>query len=125
MGSLGDYGENYLLDYLFSNTTYLAYSTVDPTDDGSGIAEPSGGSYARTAIPAATMGSAGSGAITNVAAITSATATGSWGSLTHFAIFDAATDGNMLVHGALTTPKSIDTGDTAQCAIGELDVTFA
>ena len=29
-------------------------------------------------------------------------ATGDWGLITHFALFDAATAGNMLAHGTLT-----------------------
>jgi len=48
-----------------------------------------------------------------------------WGTITHFGIFDALTTGNLLVHGALTTSKTIDTGDVFKIASGSLTVTFA
>lgn len=47
-------------------TPYLALSTANPTEDGSGIAEPSGGAYARQAV---TMG-APSGGISATSALT-------------------------------------------------------
>lgn len=56
MGSLSDYSENELLDHLCNAaytppaTVYLGFSTADPTDDASGIAEPAGGNYGRKAI---------------------------------------------------------------------------
>ena len=38
--------------------------------------------------------------------------------------FDAATNGNMIAHGDLGTPKTITSGDTARFAIGDLDISF-
>ncbi|MGB2469903.1 MAG: phage tail fiber protein, partial [Flavobacteriales bacterium] len=38
-------------------------------------------------------------------------ATGAWGTITHFGIFDASSSGNLLYHGALTASKTIATGD--------------
>lgn len=46
-----------------------------------------------------------------------------WGTVVAFAILDAATAGNFLYWGDLTASKSIDAGDTAKFAVGELDVT--
>jgi len=130
MGSFADYWENEILDHLFGKgsytppTIYVGLSTADPTDDASGLAEPSGNSYARVATASADWNVASGGAIANVNDITFPEATGSWGTITHFAILDAASAGNMLAHGALNVSKSISSGDTAKFAAGDLDVTL-
>ena len=133
MGSFGDFLEDELLDHVFGNaaysapaTLYVGLSTADPTDDGSGIAEPSGGSYARVAVTnnATNWPAASGGAKANGTAITFPQATGSWGTVTHFMIMDAASDGNMLAHAALDASKTVDSGDTLSFAIGELDITL-
>jgi len=130
MGSFADYWENEILDHLFGKgsytapTIYVGLSTADPTDDASGLAEPSGNSYARVATAGADWNVASGGAIANANDITFPEATGSWGTITHFAIFDAASAGNMLAHGALNVSKSISSGDTAKFAAGDLDVTL-
>jgi hypothetical protein len=57
MGSFSNYLENELLDHVFGAaaysapaTLYVGLSTADPTDDDSGLAEPSGNGYARVAV---------------------------------------------------------------------------
>ena len=40
--------------------------------------------------------------------------------MTHFAIYDAATGGNMIAYAPLTTPRAVLNGDTAKFAIGAL-----
>ena len=128
--SFGDYLEDEVLDHIFGKgaytapTIYIALSTADPTDDASGIAEPSGGSYARKVTSGATWAAASGGAMSNAAAIEFTQASGDWGTITHFAGYDAASGGNMLFHGALTSPMDVDSGDTVSFAIGALDGTL-
>jgi hypothetical protein len=131
MGSFGDFWENEILDHVFGKGTYtpptnifVALSTADPTDSGGSIAEPSGGSYARKSTAPADWDTAVSGALDNANAITFVEATGSWGTISHFALYDALTGGNMLAHGTLTTPKIIDNGDVASFTAGDLDVSL-
>lgn len=130
MGSFGNYLEDEILDHIFGKgsytppTIYVALSTADPLDDGSGMSEPSGGSYARKSTSAADWNTSSSGAIDNANDITFAQATASWGTITHFALMDALSGGNLLAHGSLTTPKAIGNGDTAKFAAGDLDVTL-
>jgi len=132
-GSFGNYLENELLDHVFGAaaysapaTLYIALSTADPTDDASGIAEPVANGYERKAVTNNTTNwnTASGGATSNKTAIEFAVASGSWGAITHFAIYDAATEGNMLAHADLTTGKTIASGDTARFAAGELDITL-
>jgi len=128
MGSFSNFLENELLDHLFAGGTYatpskyIALSTADPTEDGSGLAEPEGGSYARVQVTA--WDAAASGATANTNEISFPQATGSWGTITHFAIMDALTAGNMLAHGALSAQKVVGDGDTVKFAAGDLDVTL-
>lgn len=123
MGKISTFLANELLDHVFNAaytpaaTVYLGLSTANPTDDGSGLAEPSGNAYARQAI---TFGAAASRRVTQSATVTFPQATGAWGTITHWAIFDAASGGNMLAHGALAASKSVVTGNTPSVAAGEV-----
>jgi hypothetical protein len=128
MAAMSNYLENALINATLRNTSYTSPSTVyvglftsDPTDAGSGT-EVSGGSYARKA---ATFGAPSNGASTISSAIEFDQATGSWGTVTHFGIYDASTSGNLLYHGALTASKAIDTGDVFKFATSALTVTLA
>jgi hypothetical protein len=125
---MSNYLENALINATLRNTTYTSPATVyvglftsDPTDAGSGT-EVSGGSYARKA---ATFAAPSNGASSISAAIEFDQATGSWGTVTHFGIYDALTTGNLLYHGALTASKAIDTGDVFKFATSALSVTLA
>lgn len=128
MAAFSNYLENALINGTLRATTYTAPATVyvglftsDPTDAGSGT-EVSGNAYARQA---ATFAAPSNGAASTNADVQFPQATGNWGTVTHFAIFDALTTGNMMYHGALTTSKTIETGDVFKIATGSLTVTLA
>lgn len=92
--------------------TYVALSTADPGRDGSGLAEPSGNNYARVSVPRnQTSGwvfdPSGSGVFENVNEIVFPMATGSWGTISHFAILDAASGGNLIWQAPFTTPTAV------------------
>jgi len=127
MGTFSNYLENKILDHLLKNTAYtppsaiyIGLSTADPLDDGSGMAEPSGKGYARVEIP--NWDTASSRGTQNEELFTFPETRGSWGDLTHFALFDALTSGNMLAHGALTTTRSPVNGDSIFFKPGTVDV---
>lgn len=127
MGSFADYWEGEILDHLFdigayaAPTIWVGASTADPLDDASGLAEPVGGSYARVEVAA---WSRAGNEVDNDAEIAFPEATGDWGTITHFALFDADVAGNMLGHGSLTAPKVIDTGDTIKFPAGDCNITL-
>jgi hypothetical protein len=124
MGSFADHWENEILDHLFGKgsytppTIYVGLSTADPTDNASGLAEPSGNGYTRVQTSGTDWNTASGGSLSNANDITFPEATGSWGTVTHFALFDAASGPNMLAHGSLSQSKSIGSGDTARFAGG-------
>lgn len=110
-----------------SPTVYVALSSTTPAADGTGVTEPTGGSYARVATSAATWNSAALGSTTNAAAITFPTATADWAAganMTYGVLYDAATLGNVLAYGVLSVAKNVLSGDTASIAIGGLTVTL-
>jgi len=126
--SFADFLEGELLDHLFNigaysaPTMYVGLSTADPTDDASGLAEPSGNGYARVACAA---WSRSGNEIDNDAAVTFAEATGSWGTITHAGLFDAESAGNLLLSFALDTPRSVTSGVTPRFSAGELNITLS
>ena len=126
MSALSDYAENKLPDHLLGTaaftaptTVYIGLSTGSFADDNSGT-ELTGNNYARKSI---TFDSAASGATDNTSAVEFNAATGSWGSVSHFGIFDQSTGGNLLLHGAFQTPKTIASGDVLKIDAGDLDIT--
>lgn len=117
-----NYAEALVLDWLLTNSAvtrptawYVALFTAAPGETGGGT-ESTGGSYARQSATftrsGQTVSNAGVLSFANMPAST----------ITHFAVFDAVTSGNMLYHGPLTASKTLDAGDTAQFAIGALTI---
>jgi hypothetical protein len=82
------------------------------------------GSYARTAI---TFGAASSRAVAQSAIVTFPQATGSWGTVTHYAITDSGTHGagNVLAYGAFSSSFAPVTGNTPSVASGQVTVTIS
>jgi hypothetical protein len=138
MSQASDYLENALLDHVLSNTAmtspttvYVGLFTSDPstgsTDEnleaGTLTDEVSGNGYARKSV---SFGAASGGSATTDANVTFDPASGGdWGEITHIAIIDALTTGNVLFYGTLTTAKTIQDGDTFQITSGNLTVTLA
>lgn len=123
MAALSDYAEAELIKHIFRTGSFtkptvlgVALFTAAPSDAGGGT-EVSGGSYARVANNPLDANwdaiSGNNGTTANTGTVTFPAPTADWGSVTHFGVFDAATGGNLLFHGALTTSKTINNGDAA------------
>lgn len=126
------YAANKILDHMHGKTSftmptqvYLALFTSSPTIAGGGteVSATSSG-YARIPITSNLTLSSG-GASSNSAVVVFGPSTTSWGTITHFATFDAATGGNMLVFNALTAPKTIGAGDKAEWAVSAFSMSLA
>lgn len=133
MSNLSDFGERSFINYVLrsqprpADTYYLGLSTT-PFDEGdsAGAAfarEPSGNGYSRTAI---TFGSASNRSISNSAPITFPMATGTWGTIIYWGIFDgASSSANLVAQGTLTGSVPVDNGVTFFIATGDLDITIS
>lgn len=124
---LSTYLANAILDHVFGKGAYtppthvhVALSTTTPTDTGTNVTPPSGNGYARVETDPADWNAADSRALTNLEDITFPQATGAWGTITHFCLYDAGTGGNFLGWGALTTPRAIVNLDTPSFSAGLL-----
>jgi hypothetical protein len=125
MSALSNYAENKVLDHILGTTAftapsavYLGLATQSFTDANSSV-ELTGNNYSRVAV---TFDDAASGTADNTSAIEFAAATGSWGSVSHFGLFDASSGGNLLIHGAFTAAKTIASGDVLKIDAGDLDI---
>ena len=124
--SFSNYLETKVLDHVFGGTAYtapatlyLALHTSNPDEDNSGT-EVSGGAYARQTIAFTTSGDTTS----NTAAVEFPTATANYGLVTYVGIYDASTAGNLMAWAALTSSKTIETGDVFRIPAGDLDITL-
>jgi hypothetical protein len=130
MSSFTDYTENLVLNWLLTTNSatrptawYVGLFTAAPSDTGGGT-EVSGNGYARKVTGTMTITGTTTTA-TNAAAIEFAAASGgNWGTLTHAAIFDALTTGNMLAWAPLTTARTINDGDVFRVPASSLTVTL-
>jgi hypothetical protein len=127
MSQMSDFAENLVANFLMNNQTatrpttwFLALFTAAPNDTGGGT-EVSGSGYARQAI---TFGAASGGTVSNTSTHTFTASGGNFGTITHWAIFDAVTAGNMLVYGAATTSRTINSGDSLTVAAAAITVTM-
>jgi hypothetical protein len=126
--SFSNFLETELLDHVFTNsaytapsTLYLSLHTANPDEDGSGTeVSTSGTAYARQEVTFTVSGNTA----TTDAAVEFPTATADFGTVSHVAVWDASTAGNMLAYAALTTSKTIETGDVLRVPTGDLDITL-
>lgn len=126
MSAMSDYLELKFLDHFTGTAStsapsavYLGLATASFNDDASGT-ELTGNNYSRKAI---TFASASSGSIASNSAVEFDPATGSWGDVSHWGIFDASSSGNLLFHGSFTASKTIASGDILKVASGSLTIT--
>lgn len=128
MSAFSDFCENVVGNLLLRNTpytppttVYMALFTTAPTDAGPGSGEVAGNNYSRQAIAFSAPATPGVFLNSGVVQFPAATPAG-WGTVTHAAIFDAATAGNMLVWFALDTSKAVGAGDVATWGVSQLEV---
>lgn len=143
MSAASNYTEDRTLDFWLKNnstatsspaTVYLALFNSDPStgstsenlEAGTLTDEitTSGSAYARKS---ASFGTISNGSVSTDATVTFDTATANWGEVTHVAVMDGATAGagNVLFYGALTSAKTIESGDTFQITSSALTVNLA
>ena len=126
MSQLTTYTRNEVLDHIFSkgawtmpSNVWLALSTTTPNAAGGNVTEPVGNNYSRVAFKAQ-MGTASGGVITSTGIVESPVASGSWGTVTHMCVYDAATNGNLLAFAPLPTSQAIGANQKLEFPIGDI-----
>lgn len=130
---LSDGYANDMLNTLFGGvattapaTYYVGFSTTLPSNTGTGVTEPSGGSYARVAVTNNTTNfpNASARSKSNGVAITFPTPTGLWGTCKYAVLYTASTGGTFLGWDELSEAITPDTGGSAPVIpIGGLIIT--
>ena len=128
MTAFSNYAEDLVLDWVFTNggatrptSWYVSLHTACPTETGS-VGELSGNGYARQSV---TFAAASAGATSNSGTLTfGPNTTTNWGIVTDVAVWDAATTGNCLAYGSLSSSVTINVGDSLVISSGNLDITL-
>lgn len=144
-GGMSDYLSNKIIDEVFRNgpafnkptNLYARLLTSAPSNAGGGteVVAPSYGrmaiprsldAWSGTQAPATTIDSFGTGGlISNNLGIIFPTPTTPWGTVSHFALNDAAVAGNLWLWGTMTVPRSVlSTSPPPTLLPGSLTITF-
>lgn len=136
MSAMSNYTEKKLGEHLLRGIAstspgevWLALYTSNPGEDNSGT-ECSYTGYARRsfgATPSAAFSAIGVDGKTSNQATLTFPANGSGGNVvvTHWAIFDASSGGNMLLYGALDASKTLEPTDVLSLPATNLEIEFA
>lgn len=132
MAGLSDYAEEAILDDIFNISSwtkpasmYVALLTAAPSDAGGGT-EVSGNAYARVQVTNdGTTWSRSASTVSNGVAITFPSPSPSgWGTVTHVALYDAASSGNLICWAALTSNLVTAAGTAPNFPSGDLTFTL-
>ena len=85
---------------------YIGLSSTAPSADGLNVTEPATGGYQRVQLTGLSEPTAG--VVTNPTSISFPESTQSWGTVSYFVIFDAATEGNLLMYGELEEARTVE-----------------
>ncbi|OMF39756.1 phage tail fiber protein [Paenibacillus peoriae] len=110
------------INFASPQALYIALYTSSPTDADTGQ-EVSGGGYTRRAVTFSEPVIADRWAVVaSISDVVFPIASAKWGLITHVGIRDAATGGNLIYYGAITTPRTAETNDTLRFLAGQLKV---
>ena len=129
--SASDYTEQKVLDHIFNLAAwtvpanlYIGLFTAAPNDAGGGT-EVVGNAYARVQVTnsSSTWSRSGSTISNGVAITFAAPSPGTWGTVTHYGIFDASTSGNLIFWSALSSATTTSVGVALSFSGGTLTTT--
>lgn len=103
---------------------YLGLSSTAPQVDGTGVSEPlASAGYQRVELT--NLSEPVNGVVSNDGAIQFDESSASWGTITHFVLFDSPTDGNLLMFNQLFESRSVETATIVMVKTGSLKLTLA
>ena len=105
--------------YTMPADVYLALFTAAPGEAGGGTEVTASNGYARALI---TFGAAVDGLAESNLEVVFTASGGNWGTVTHFAIMDASTSGNMITYAQLDEPRIVNNGDSIKFRVGDVKV---
>jgi hypothetical protein len=126
-GNLSNYLENAIINatlrglpYTSPSAVYVALYTSSPNEDDTG-SEVTGSGYVRRTV---TFNPPTNGVTTNAADVEWPAASGNWGVITHIALRDASSAGNLLYWAALPSSRTVNNGDVFKMLAGSISLTL-
>ncbi len=120
MGNVFKTKENPILP----NKVYLGLSSTAPAVDGSGVSEPlASAGYERVELT--NLGEPSNGVISNKSEISFPESSASWGTMTHFVLYDAPANGNLLMFNVLSQSRNVEAATIVMVKTGSLKLTLA
>ena len=130
MTALTNYTENQIINHVFRTASFIKPTglfigliTAATDLEAGSVTEVTGAGYARIARPPLDANwdiTTTDGTTKNTASLQFPAATANWGTCTHFGIWDAVTDGNLLIYAVLTNARTITDGTTPSFGAGAL-----
>ena len=107
------------------STYYLAISTTEVQNDGSGLTEPTDANYERVAISnlKTSFGNSSGGVVSNITEFSFPESSTNQGIIGYWAILDTVTGGNVYWKGALTASKTVESQTTLVVPVGAIQIT--
>lgn len=103
---------------------YLGLSSSAPDVDGSGATEPlASAGYSRVELNSLDVPT--NGVITNKSEISFPESSASWGTVTHFVLYDAPVNGNLLMFNVLSQARSVEQATIVMVKAGSLKLMLA
>jgi hypothetical protein len=116
------YLANALCNHIFRGSAYSMPTTLGLALF-TGSVECTGAGYARVnVIGSGNWTNPVNGNVLNVSIIAFAAATGPWGIIDHYGLYDALTSGNLLIYDLLQTSRQVNQGDTFEFPASQLEV---
>src|SRR5579863_4856504 len=116
------YLSNALINHIFRGTAYSMPSHLGLALF-TGSVECTGSGYVRVdVIGSGNWTVPSTGSTLNVAVIPFAPATGPWGIIDHYGIYDALTGGNFLIYDALQLSRQVNSGDIFEFPASQLEI---
>lgn len=133
MGTFTNYLEEAWLKHILEGAAFtvptvvaMALHTADPGETGATAECANSNNYARKSCKAQFATGAATRIISNDGDIVFNQASGSWGTVSHWSLWDSATygAGNCLAYGAFSASKAVGSGQTPKVLIGEVDISI-
>lgn len=102
---------------------YLGLSTTAPNYNGTGFTEPpAAAGYTRVQLT--NLSAPNDGVVKNNSSVEFNESTSSWNIITHFLVFDAPTDGNLLQYGELPVHRTVEAATMLSIPQNYLSLSF-
>ena len=103
---------------------YIGLSSTAPNISGGNVTEPlSNSGYKRVKLE--NLSEPADGVITNEQAISFDESTATWGTMSHFVIYDALEAGNLLMYDTLSTPRNVEAATIVTIKANSLTLTLS